>query len=96
MDFKRLWRTIRLNLSNDKGKYLRRAHIFEYFGKNSTYASRKIPLYPELIYIGDNVRLAANVLLVPHDMAHAMLNNIRGGGGQDHVGDVRNKLVVLR
>ena len=76
MDFKRLWRTIRLNLSNDKGKYLRRAHIFEYFGKNSTYASRKIPLYPELIYIGDNVRLAANVLLVPHDMAHAMLNNI--------------------
>lgn len=33
MDFKRLWRTIRLNLSNDKGKYLRRAHIFEYFGK---------------------------------------------------------------
>ena len=94
MDFKRLWRTIRLNLSNDKGKYLRRAHIFEYFGKNSTYASRKIPLYPELIYIGDNVRLAANVLLVPHDMAHAMLNNIRGGAGscggcQEQIGCIK-------
>lgn len=38
-------------------------------------SARKTPLYPELISIGNNVRLAANVSLIPHDMIHAMLNN---------------------
>ena len=38
-------------------------------------SSRVIPLYPELISIGNNVRLAAKVSLIPHDMIHAMLNN---------------------
>lgn len=41
-------------------------------------SSRKIPLYPELISIGNNVRLAANVSLVAHDMIHAMLQNWQG------------------
>ena len=84
MDLKRLWRTFRLWTSKDRSEYIRRSHIFASFGKNSTMSSRKIPLYPELISIGDNVRLAANVCLVPHDMIHAMLNNTpqnpTGGG----------------
>ena len=76
MDAKRLWRTIRLYTCKDRNKYIRKAHIFAEFGENSTMSSRKIPLYPELISIGNNVRLAANVSLVPHDMIHAMLNNL--------------------
>lgn len=67
MDAKRLWRTIRLYTCKDRNKYIRKAHIFAEFGENSTMSSRKIPLYPELISIGNNVRLAANVSLVPHD-----------------------------
>lgn len=76
MDVKRLWRTIRLNTCKNRNAYIRKAHIFAEFGKNSTMSSRKIPLYPELISIGNNVRLAANVSLVPHDMIHSMLNNL--------------------
>lgn len=38
--------------------------------------SRKIPLYPELIRIGNNVRMASNVLFVTHDVVHNMLNRI--------------------
>lgn len=85
MDLKRLWRTIRLCTTRKRSDYLRRAHIFAAFGENSVMSSRKIPLYPELISIGNNVRLAANVSLIPHDMIHAMLNNripkIGNGGG---------------
>ena len=63
MDAKRLWRTIRLYTCKDRNKYIRKAHIFAEFGENSTMSSRKIPLYPELISIGNNVRLAANVMV---------------------------------
>lgn len=76
MDMRRLWRTFRLWTSKDRSEYIRRSHIFASFGEHSTMSSRKIPLYPELISIGNNVRLAANVSLVSHDMIHAMLNNI--------------------
>lgn len=81
MDLKRLWRTFRLWTTKDRNDYLRRAHIFKDFGEHSTMSLRKVPLYPELISIGNNVRLAANVSLIPHDMIHAMLNNCSGGGG---------------
>lgn len=82
MDLKRLWRTLRIYVSRDRSNYIRKAHIFSEFGMNSTMSSRKVPLYPELISIGNNVRLASNVSLIPHDMIHAMLNNrsvSRGG-----------------
>lgn len=75
MDIKRLWRTIRLWISRNRSEYIRKASIFAEFGENSTMSARKIPLYPELISIGCNVRLAANVSLIPHDMIHAMINN---------------------
>lgn len=76
MDLKRLWRTFRLWTSKDRSEYIRKAHIFAEFGEYSTMSARKIPLYPELISIGNNVRLAANVTLITHDMIHAMLNNL--------------------
>lgn len=84
VDLRRLWRTFRLWISRDRSAYIRKAHIFAEFGENSTMSARKVPLYPELISIGNNVRLAANVSLIPHDMIHAMLNNcskIGEGGG---------------
>lgn len=75
MDKKRLWRTFRMNICRDKSAYIRKAKIFAEFGENSTMSSKVIPLYPELISIGNNVRMAAKVSLIPHDMIHAMLNN---------------------
>ena len=54
-------------------------------------SSRKVPLYPELISIGNNVRLAANVSLVTHDMIHAMLNNRQGNSTpfREYMGCIR-------
>lgn len=75
MDAKRLWRTVRLWISRDRSAFIRKSHIFAEFGENSTISSRIIPLYPELISIGNNVRIAANVSFITHDMIHAMLNN---------------------
>ena len=76
MDLRRVWRTFRLWTSRNRYDYIRKAHIFAAFGEKSTMQSRKVPLYPELISIGNNVRLTANVSLIPHDMIHGMLNNM--------------------
>jgi len=91
MDAKRLWRTIRLFTSRNRSAYIRKAHIFANFGEKSTMSSRKVPLYPELISIGNNVRLAANVSLVTHDMIHAMLNNRQGNSTpfREYMGCIR-------
>lgn len=93
MDFRRVWRTFRLWTSRDRSTYIRKANIFAEFGENSTMSSRKVPLYPELIHIKNNVRLAAGVSLIPHDMIHAMLNNkednkhmFGGYSFQEHMG----------
>ncbi len=78
MDGKRLWRTIRLNLYLRKGKkakYIRRKGIFQNFGKGSGYALRTIPLYPELISIGNYVRIAPKVTFVTHDVVNAIWNS---------------------
>lgn len=80
MDFRRAWRTFRLWTSRNRSAYIRKAKIFAEFGERSTMSSRKVPLYPELISIGNNVRMAANVSLIPHDMIHMMLKNCSGGG----------------
>ena len=79
LDLRRLWRTFRICVSRNRSAYIRKAKIFANFGENSTISSRIVPIYPELIWIGNNVRLAAKVSLVPHDMIHAMLNNMGGG-----------------
>lgn len=87
MERKRLWRTLRMICSKNRDEYVRRAGIFAEFGENSTISSRVIPLYPELISIGNNVRLAAKVTLIPHDMIHAMLNNRVIDDNQKHIED---------
>ena len=58
---------------------------------------RKIPLYPKLISIGNNVWIASDVLLVPHDVIHRMLNNcVEGGGFQEHLGciDIKDNVFI--
>lgn len=56
--------------------YLKKRNVYAGIGENVMIQSRKIPLYPELIRIGNNVRMASNVLFVTHDVVHNMLNRI--------------------
>lgn len=86
---KRLWATIRLWLISDAGKrsaFLREKGVFFHFGEGSLFMDRIVPLYPELISIGSNVKIASNVHFVTHDITHIMLNKMpaktgRGGNG---------------
>ena len=82
----RIWHTLRLYMIRSSGKranYIRDHHVFRHMGNGCTIMGRKVPLCPKLISIGNNVHLATNVLLVPHDAIHLCLNNLEkaSGGG---------------
>lgn len=86
MNFKRIWYTLRmftLLTGVQRAAYLKRKKVFGSIGDHVMIQPRKIPLYPELIYIGNNVRIASNVSFLTHDVIHNMLNNlpedVRGG-----------------
>ena len=90
------WHSLRLMMITSSGKranYLRDHHIFHHIGNDCTIVERKVPLYPKLISLGDNVHLAAKVLLVPHDAIHLCLNNLEKSGG---VRGTRRESVVSR
>lgn len=64
-------------------QYLKKKKVFGGIGENVMIQSRKIPLNPERIILGDNVRIASNVSFITHDVIHNMLNNLPqtvGGG----------------
>lgn len=86
MDYKRIWHCFRLLFIRSgihRTDYLKKKKVFGAIGKNVMIQSRLVPLYPERIYIGDNVRIASNVSFITHDVVHNMLNNLpeelRGG-----------------
>lgn len=78
MDWYRLYHTIRLCMTRSaigRANYIRKHSIFRHMGKNCMVMFRKIPLYPQLISVGDNVWIASNVTFATHDVIHQMLNN---------------------
>lgn len=87
MNFRRAWIQMRMFTfwsGVKRTDYLKKKNIFGSIGEKVMIQSRKVPLYPELIYIGNNVRVASNVSFITHDVTHNMLNNLpritRGGG----------------
>ena len=81
MDWYRIRHTIGMHLCSTAIKragYLKRYDIFYHMGDNCMTMFRKIPLYPKLISMGNNVWIASDVLFVPHDVIHRMLNNKLG------------------
>lgn len=86
MDFKRIWYSFRMFTFTSglkRTNYLKKKNFYGKIGDDVMIQSRKLPLYPKLINIGSNVRIASNVVFVTHDVIHNMLNNLpdsRGGG----------------
>ena len=79
MTGKRLWQTILLNLhrgSSARGKYLKK--VFASCGDNVRFQVRVIPLYPELIKLGNNINISTGVKLVTHDAIHMVYNKLPG------------------
>lgn len=54
---------------------MRKFKVFGMLGDNVHIQDRKIPLYSELIFIHNNVKIASNVTFVTHDIVHKMLND---------------------
>lgn len=54
--------------------YLRRKHIFKSMGKDCAWYAKKIPSEPELIEIGNNVHVSADVKFITHDVISDMFN----------------------
>lgn len=93
MKLKRLWQTFRLYTIRGgaaRVDYIRRQHVYGAIGSNCMIQKRKVPLYANLIRLGNNVHIASNVSFVTHDVTHSMLNRLPGvrdrGGVQERVG----------
>ncbi|MBR1433471.1 acyltransferase, partial [Ruminococcus sp.] len=77
MDWFRLKHTICLCMQSTgfkRADYIRKKKLFRHVGDHCMFMFRKLPLYGDLISIGNNVFFASNVSLVTHDVTHKMLN----------------------
>ena len=75
---RRMIQTLRLFLLLSPAKrteYLKKKKVFASMGENCSIMDRKVPLYANLIRLGNNVHIAGKVDFVPHDIVHVMVNN---------------------
>ena len=54
--------------------FMKKKGLWGSIGDNCLIQKRKLPLYSNLIFIHDNVKIASNVGFVTHDIIHKMLN----------------------
>lgn len=74
---KRIWYSFRLlsfRSSFKRADFIREKNLFRHVGTNCMIQIKKIPLYPKLIFLHNNIFLASNVLFLTHDTIHGMLN----------------------
>lgn len=65
-----------LTSSKARIKYIKKHNVFAKFGENCFYQSRRIPVEPYLVKIHDNVAIAADVYIIPHDIIHMVFNKL--------------------
>ena len=68
--------------------YLKKHNVFAHLGENVFYQCRRIPVEPNLVKIHDNVAIAADVSIIPHDIIHMVFNKVNkysGGGGTQYI-----------
>ncbi len=74
--YKAMLHMLRIGSPMQRANWLREHHIFRHIGQRVMIMNRKVPLYPELISIGDNVWMASGVQFITHDVTHFMLNGL--------------------
>ena len=62
-------------------EFMRKHHLYGAIGNNCSIQKRKLPLYSNLVFLHNNVKIASNVGFVTHDIIHTMLNQKFPGGG---------------
>lgn len=86
MNWKKIIQAIALNLRGSAPKraaYLRKKKLFGMMGERVSYSPRKIPLYPNLVRIHNNVSLAAGVQFITHDISDNVINGYLKDSGQN-------------
>ncbi|MCD7826397.1 MAG: hypothetical protein LUH14_10645 [Clostridiaceae bacterium] len=79
MTFKRGYHSIFMFLlisQFKRAKYLKKHNIMGSIGENCQFGPWLIPLYPELIRMGDNVLIHRSTKLIPHDGINTFLKRI--------------------
>ena len=61
-------------------EWLKKNKVFFSMGENCYYHTKDIPAEPYLLSLHDNVRVAANVRFITHDMIGVMVNAIVAAG----------------
>jgi len=64
--------------SDARIRYLKKHHVFAEMGDNCFYQCRRIPVEPRLVKLHNNVVIAADVNIVPHDVIHIMARKLPG------------------
>lgn len=59
-----------------RASYLKRKNVFMEMGDGCYYHTRDLPAEPYLVKLHNDVRIAADVRLITHDIASYMINNI--------------------
>lgn len=74
---KRYWIMMRLMFFRhgiQAATYLKVKSIFKHMGNNCAWHAKKIPSEPELIWLGNNVHISADVRFITHDIIGDMFN----------------------
>ena len=73
-----------------RAKYIKKHNLFGSIGENVYFHPWKLPGDPKRIFIGNNVKIASEVLFVNHDILHAVLNCKNGTDKYAYyVGDIQ-------
>lgn len=62
--------------SQKRVQYLKKHNVFAHLGEDVFYQCRRIPVEPNLVKIHNNVVIAADVSIIPHDIVHMVFNRI--------------------
>ena len=63
------------------GNFLKKLHIFKSVGDNFFWRTKIVPPEPQMISIGNNVKVATGVYFCNADVIHLVFNDMSAGGG---------------
>lgn len=62
-----------------RAEYLRKKMVFHHIGKHCYWHPNRIPAEPHLVCMGDNVFVAADVVMITHNMMNCVVQHELGG-----------------
>lgn len=80
MERRRFYHAIRLKMIKNPRKraaYLKKHHLLNSIGENCVWGPGKLPLYPELIRLHNNVLIHKSAVIITHDMVNGFLKRVR-------------------